>query len=99
MLRNKEEIQDYSEIREARFSPNFVDSIGNNVRALIDELQLKPGEAELGLAHLLGEMLSAKQSQSRRHADAEELRRIIVTVGDQRAEALADAELFAENGA
>jgi hypothetical protein len=70
-----------TEIRGARFSPNFVDQIRKNVRGLVVELQLKPGEAEAGLAYLLGEMLAPGQSRARRHADA--LREIIVTVGDQ----------------
>jgi hypothetical protein len=59
-----------TEIAKARFSPDFVDEIRNNVDRLVPELQLAPGEAELGLAHLLGELLSLRGSPDERHTEA-----------------------------
>ena len=74
-----------TEIARARFSPDFVDEIRNNVDRLVPELQLAPGEAELGLAHLLGELLSLRGSPDERHAEAQALHEYIVTLADQTA--------------
>jgi hypothetical protein len=74
-----------TEIARARFSPDFVDEIRNNVDRLVPELQLAPGEAELGLAHLLGELLSLKGSRERRHAEAQALHEYIVWLADETA--------------
>jgi hypothetical protein len=74
-----------TEIAKARFSPNFVDEIRKNVERLVPELQLAPGEPELGLAHLLGELLALKGSSTQRHAEARALYDYIVTIADETA--------------
>jgi hypothetical protein len=74
-----------TDIAEARFSPDFVDEVRSNVDRLVRELQLLPGEAELGLAHLLGELLSLRGSPERRHAEAQALCEYIVTLAGQTA--------------
>jgi hypothetical protein len=74
-----------TEIARARLSPNFVDEVRSNVDGLVRELPLAPGETELGLAHLLGELLSLKESPERRHAEAQALHEYIVTLADQTA--------------
>jgi hypothetical protein len=74
-----------TEIAKARFSPDFVDEIRNNVDRLVPELQLAPGEAELGLAHLLGELLSVRGSPDQRHAEAQALHEYIVWLADETA--------------
>jgi hypothetical protein len=74
-----------TEIAKARFSPNFVDEIRKNVERLVPELQLAPGETELGLAYLLGELLALRGSPEQRHAEARALHDYIVTLADQTA--------------
>ena len=84
----------------ARFAPNFVDEIRRSVDRLVPALQLAPGETELGLAHLLGELLSLKEPSTQRHAEAQALYDYIVTIADETARGrLWQPSIAAENGA
>ena len=85
---------------DARFSPDFVDEVRSNVDRLVRELKLAPGEAGLGLAHLLGELLSLKASSTQRHAEAQVLYDYIVTIADETARGrLWQPSVGEENGA